>query len=239
MSSVSQNPGRSRYEALRLARPAWFTTQPGDGIELLLDDNDIAAAEQAAAQRLLQKGEPAEWATVGVVYEDSYIRVLRDAVRFPTGDLGTYLRVMHTGSKAAGVAVLPRWRGRFLLVDHFRHATRSWLLECPRGFADDLEPEEAARTELREEIEADTIRLQSLGIVYADSGMLGAPVHLFLADVDHYGEGEKKEAIRAVVPFSFRQIHDGIAQGDITDSFTIMAFTRAWFLKLIDEQEAP
>ena len=60
---------------------------------------------------------------------------MRDPVRFPSGKLGTYLRILEPSALdgAAGVVLLPVRDNVIFLREVFRHATRRWELELPRG----------------------------------------------------------------------------------------------------------
>src|SRR5437879_337758 len=146
------------------------------------------------AQRLKPKHLPTEWAQVGIAYQDQYRMILRDAVRFPNGLLGTYVRIVRDG--APGVITLPVYQGQVLLIRHFRHATRTWHLEIPRGFGTKgLTSEENAKRELEEEIGAKPSRLISLGQIYPNTGMTSECNELFFAEVESYGNVEIEEAI--------------------------------------------
>ena len=101
---------------------------------VMTDLTSIRIAEEAAAAELRAVGSPAGWATVGVMFEDRYFLLLRDAVRFPDGSLGTYIRIGSRNPDSAGVAILPLLEEKVVLVRHYRHATQSWHLEIPRGF---------------------------------------------------------------------------------------------------------
>ncbi|MGP3928192.1 hypothetical protein [Streptomyces sp. 8N616] len=68
-----------------------------------------------------------------MVYEDAYVMLLRDPVRFPDGRTGTYIRSV-SAMQEPGCVVLPLLGGEVVLLEHFRHATRSWHWEVPRGF---------------------------------------------------------------------------------------------------------
>src|SRR5260221_12364143 len=95
--------------------------------------------------------------------------ILRDAVCFPDGRLGIYSRMV--GDSTPGVIVLPIYQGPVLLIRHFRHATRTWHIEIPRGFGTkSFSSEENAFRELEEEVGATVSRLVSLGYVYSDTG---------------------------------------------------------------------
>jgi ADP-ribose pyrophosphatase len=219
---------RSRYRRLQEDLPEIFVNPPGAPITLLLAPSEVAAAEEAAAERLTRSGLPAAWSETGVVYLDPWVMVLRDAVRTPTGALGTYSRTVHTGN-TAGVVVLPLYRGEVVLLRHFRHSTRDWHLEVPRGFGTPgAAPAEDARRELQEEIGVVAATLEPLGMVHPDTGQSANSAHLFcaaIADAPRLAdENEGIDAIRVVAPAELAAL---IAAGTVTDGFTIAAFTRA------------
>lgn len=122
------------YLAFAKAHPKLFANPSEGGITILLSEEEIQEAEAQMVQWLESKGMPTEWARVGIVYRDQYALILRDAVRFPGGFLGTYIRFVGEEDDPPGVIVLPVYQGQVLLIRHFRHATRSWHTEIPRGF---------------------------------------------------------------------------------------------------------
>ena len=206
------------YEDLRRKHPEMFVNAPG-GIEILLDPIDIEAARRSTGP-----DEP-----VGVVYADRFITVVRDAVRFPDGSLGLYVRTLPAGG-APGVVVLPLigTGSDIVLVEHYRHATRAWHLEAPRGMGEAGEggPANAIR-ELEEELGVRAGELISLGTVHADSGLLGGHAELYAARIPGVGTLDRAEGIRRAVVMPFSRAEELIGQGDITDGFTIAVVTRA------------
>ncbi len=152
--------------------------------------------------------------------------ILRDAVRFPNGSLGTYIRMVSDGTP--GVIVLPVYQKQVLLIRHFRHATRSWHIEIPRGFGiKDSSSEENAQRELQEEIGAKVSRLIALGHVYPDAGAAAEYNDFFYADVESYGEFETDEAITEILPTPVSEFERMIRENEITDEFTITAYALA------------
>lgn len=219
-------PGnRDEYRALATSRPELFENPPGAGLEILLDEDDIRRVEEHVAGQLKASGAPEEWAAVGVAYKDQYGLMLRDAVRYSNGSVGTYIRLV--APPAPGVVVLPVWRGKVLLIRHFRHATRSWHLEIPRGMGSDHNVENDANRELTEEIGASAERLIGLGDVYPDTGMSNSRVALFYAEVASYGNPETDEAITDIFPTATTEFERMVADGEIVDGFTLAAYARA------------
>ncbi|WP_086830370.1 NUDIX hydrolase [Streptomyces sp. NRRL B-24572] len=203
---MSEEP-TDRYARLREERPELFRNEPG-GIEILTDP----AAVEAAG---------------GVVYEDPYVLLVRDAVRFPNGYTGAYIRAV-SATAEPGCVVLPLLGDRVVLIEHYRHATRSWQWEVPRGFGTaGLTGEANAAKELVEEIGAKVRELVPLGSVHPDSGITGDRVLLFAARIDAVGRLETGEAIRRSLTVSSAEAEAMIADGRITDGFTIAVMTRA------------
>lgn len=214
---------REEYLGFAKAHPHLFANPPGAGFRILLDEDDIREAETQMAQWLKARGLLTQWAQVGIVYQDQYRMVLRDAVRFPNGLLGTYVRIVRNG--VPGVIVFPIYQGQILLIRHFRHSTRSWHIEVPRGYGEEgSSGEENARRELKEEIGATISRLVSLGQAYPDTGALSEYNTFFYAEVETYGAIEADEAIVELLPTPISEFERMIRENEIEDGFTITAY---------------
>ncbi len=222
------------YLALIKARPDLFKNLAHGGIKILTKEADIRDVEA----RMMAKGLPYELARVGFVYEDPYTCIVRDAVEFPDGKLlpdgtkdnrGTYIRMIDPREhRVAGVATLPVYQGQVLLIRIFRHALRGENLEIPRGFGEKgFSREENAHRELQEEIRATASSMVYLGQLYTNTGMSGTYDELFFAEVDSYGEVEIKEGIIAILPTPIPEFERMIRDNEITDGYTIAAYTRA------------
>ena len=224
---------RGRYEELRKERPGLFVNPPGADIALLLEEADVARAEAAQQDRLAAQGLPRSWGWTGVVYEDPYLIVLRDAVRRPDGSLGTYVRTT-PASAADGAAVLPVLDGHIVLLRHFRHATRTWHREIPRGFGEPgVSPAGLAIAELREETGAEVRQLTGLGTFHSNTGTTADHVWLYLAEFTRNGQPQLSEGISGLERYTPGEVAEAIGSGEISDSFTIGAFTRAWLRGLL------
>lgn len=221
------------YEKLRAERPELFHDGGEGAFALLLDPASVAEAESTEVVRLRESGQPVGRAQTGVVYEDEYLILVRDAVRFPSGRLGTYVRMVPT-EVTPGVAVLPMLGEDIVLLRHFRHATRTWQLEIPRGFGSPGNDGPAnARKELAEEIGAGADELLSLGPFHPNTGVSSETVELFFARIDQIGTLEQDEGITHVRALPPAAVRDLIATGELTDSFTIAAYLRAHLRGLI------
>lgn len=216
------------YWALLEEAPHLFSEPKDAAFSVMTDLTSIRMAEEAAAAELRAVGSPAAWATVGVMFEDQYFLLLRDAVRFPDGSLGTYIRITSRNPDSAGVAILPLLEEKVVLVRHYRHATQSWHLEIPRGFPSvGMTSEEQARAEIAEEIGGEITTLRDLGIVHPDTGISSGRVHMYLAHCASIGEPEVNEGISDLVLLEVHAFEELLAAGEVSDAFTLAAFCRA------------
>jgi ADP-ribose pyrophosphatase len=218
---------RQQYLELARSRPELFYNPPGAAFHILLSESEIDQAEASMADRLRRKGVPAEWATVGVVFRDQYLFILRDAVRYSDGSLGTYIREVDLDPRYLGVVILPVWSGNVLLIRHFRHATRRWHLEIPRGFGSAEAVEESAMRELAEEIGASGVTLTALGEIYPDSGATNGRVALFYAAVTAFDKPETLEGIDEILPTPTAEFEQMISQSELDDGYLLAAYGRA------------
>jgi ADP-ribose pyrophosphatase len=200
-------------------------------IEILTDPQKMAELEKKTGRK------------VGVVVQDRYWVWINDAVRFPNGAEGVYGRIlMHPerfgAHPAAVMPILPD--GRIVLVRQYRHATRFWEYELPRGCANSGEsPEDAARREAKEETGMVVGELISLGEMAPDTGMAAIIASVYLAKVVANEEAtpEESEAIAAVEAFSLEEIKKGLRDGHLNqiplrDPFLTFALAKAAALGL-------
>ena len=219
--SADDDTRHTDYAAFAAANPQWFTNEP-DGITVVTEPAAVARIEAEMTERYRARGLPAEWAKIGVRYEDPYLVLVRDAVVFPGGSPGVHHRVLRPGFEPSGVAVVPVLDGQVVLVRHFRHATRCWHWEFPRGATDPGETvEESAIRELREEIEADVSSLRLLGRIHGSTALMGMSVALAWAELKAVGKTQAAEGIAAIRLVTPTELDAMIVNGDITDAFTL------------------
>ena len=128
-------------------------------IEVILNPEQIKKIQRQTKLRLMSNGIEEKnaqyWSQVGIIAEDNYWLWIRDAVIFPSGVFGTYDRIVvkHSLEGPPGAAILPMLSNKKIVVNvNYRHATRSWEIELPRGNRKKQESlEQAARRELKEE----------------------------------------------------------------------------------------
>jgi len=176
-------------------------------IEIILNEEKIFEIEKSTSRK------------VGIIAEDRYWIWLNDAVRFPNGTYGVYGRILGRSSLKGipGVAIMPvSYDGKIGLNLNFRHATRSWEYELPRGSLElDESMEEAALREMKEETGCIASELFFLGYMYPDTGLTNALVPVFLAKTSEQQEAnpENSEAILTTQFFSIDEIKEGFLQG--------------------------
>lgn len=210
--SATENPGLENYLKLLDTHIEQLGPKGNwkDGeIEILTASDQILEAEKKTGRK------------VGVVAQDRYWLWINDAVRFPSGSYGVYGRFMwnQTLEGPPGVAVLcilPD--GKVALNCNYRHATRAWELELPRGgaFTGELLVDTAKR-EVLEETGMVVDQLHLLGEMAADTGVTNTVVPIFLAKVVSQEEAapEDSEAIEGIVSFDLNTLLQGIKQGQL------------------------
>ena len=214
-----------RYFDLVRERPERYENPAGDIYEILFDPARIRHAQAEAVQLRQREGLPADDTRVGVLAEDPFLLVTRDAVRFADGSYGLYNRLM----VPSGAAVLPVLGDAIVLLNRFRHGTRRWHLEAPRGsFSGIGTHADEAQRELFEEIgAAPTGPLIELGALHSTTGCLDEAHDLYLARITAIGAADKHEAIKAIETLAIPRVEALIADGTITDGPTLALFLRA------------
>jgi ADP-ribose pyrophosphatase len=221
------------YAAFAADHPRWFRNEP-DGITVVTEADAMAKIESLMAARYAARGWSAGWAEVGVAYEDPYLMLVRDAIVFPDGSPGIHHRVLRPGTEPSGVAVLPYLGGRVVLVRHFRHATRSWHWEAPRGAIDPGETVvQAAIRELREEVEGEVAKLRILGRIHGSTALMGMSVALAWADLTGLGRTQVTEGITGTKQVTPSELDAMVLNGEITDAFTLGCILHARLVGLV------
>jgi ADP-ribose pyrophosphatase len=206
-------------------------------IKIINQDDEIIAWQEQRRIDLQKRGVSPAWADIGIVFDDPSIVILRDLVEFPGGYRNGYIRIYNRAfleGGAAGVVVLPEKDGNLLLIQHYRHATRMKHWEIPRGFGESgIDAETQAKVELKEEIGGEVAEIFELGVMYNNTGLEGNPINLFFARMTSVGEMEIQEGIENPIWVSVSELEKMIADGEITDGFTIAAYTKAKLKGLI------
>lgn len=156
---------------------------------------------------------------VGLISKDQYWIWINDACKFPNGNEGVYGRVLWVKALKGtpGVVVMPILPdGRIVLNCNYRHATRSWEFELPRGVINpDEDVEAAAYREVLEETGMVIKDLRQLGQMTPDTGMTTSIIPVFVAHVVGRKETqqESSEAIEEIVALTIEEIKTAFLRG--------------------------
>lgn len=203
------------YEKLMAESPDLFrNSREKEEISVITDPEKIREVEEQSGME------------TGVLFEDGYIRLLRDAVAFPDGSTGTYIRIVPRKGESAA-AVLTLVGGRILLMRHYRHSLRKAVWESPRGFGEDgLTAEENARKELQEETGICEAQMTFLGEICPDSGLTSGMVSIYLAEVRdgvRLWKNDRREAISQYRLVTAEELRELAEAGELCDGFTLSA----------------
>jgi ADP-ribose pyrophosphatase len=161
-----------------------------------------------------------------VVYQNRWMTVREDEIRRSDGSDGIYGVV----EKPDAAMVIPVEHGRVHMVQQFKYATGARFWEFPQGTweqAKDYTIEDLARGELREETGLVAAKLEFLARIYIAYGFLTQPMHVFaatgLTQLDAQPEHEEQDIVRG--SFTWREFHQMVEGGQITDAQTLAAFS--------------
>lgn len=159
------------------------------------------------------------------VYENRWMKVHEDAVRFPNGAEGIYGVV----DKEDFALIVPRHEdGRYQLVQQFRYPVGGRYWEFPQGAWETqpgTDPERVALGELEEETGFRASSLTKLGHLFEAYGFSNQGFHVFLASGLTPGRTNRslEEQDMLTASFSLNEIKELIAAGQIKDAPTVAA----------------
>ncbi len=192
-------------------------------IEIASELDEIHRIEKTMQARFIRMGyskeEAKSYSTCGIIAEDHYWIWIRDAVNFPGGIPGTYNRiVMKSGLKGSpGSVILPVLENKKVLLNiQFRHSTRSWELELPRGSREEGETaKDAAAREMKEETGSVSSDLVYLGDLAPETAILSGTIPVFFAKVKNRYERHKEEseAIAKNCEMTEKEIEEAFLKG--------------------------
>ena len=225
----------TKYQRILETNPYLFDNENAL-LSIVLDQKIINEWQAKREDELKQKNLPVEWAKIGVLVDDTYNILIRDLVKFPNGIMYGYIRSVTAASLRGGhgVVVLPEYQGKIMLLHQYRHPTRKWHYEIPRGYGEPNTPSvENAHKEVEEETGGKVEELVSLGEFHNNTGYEFASVALFYAKLASVGKPEINEGIESFVWLTVKELEEWIADETITDGFTIAAYTKAKLKGLI------
>jgi ADP-ribose pyrophosphatase len=159
------------------------------------------------------------------VYENRWMKVREDGVRFPDGSDGIYGVV----EKVDFVIIIPRHAdGRFEMVEQYRYPVGGRFWEFPQG-AWETRPDvpllDVAHGELGEETGLKAANMHKLGTLHQASGYSTQHYNAYLATGLSQGETlrDHEEQDMITSRFSRAEIKTMISSGQIMDQTTVSA----------------
>lgn len=160
-----------------------------------------------------------------VVYENRWMTVREDKVRFANGHEGIYGIV----DKPDFVLIVPiHADGRIQMVQQFRYPVGARYWELPQGSWEtdpDADPVEIARGELEEETGFRAGSLKPVGHLFEAYGFSNQGFHIYVATDLRVGEFRRdvEEQGMETAAFSLTELTDMIKRGAMKDAPTIAA----------------
>ena len=168
------------------------------------------------------------------VYRNPWLRVREDRILRSNGNEGLYGVV----DKDDCAIILPideaqgddaeNGEARIWLVEQFRYPVQQRYLELPQGGweIDDVDPEELARGELKEEIGLDAANMVYLGWVWIAYGFARQKQHVFLATglTATQKDPDPEEHDLVVHSVTVREFESMMLDGMIRDNCTLAAW---------------
>jgi 8-oxo-dGTP pyrophosphatase MutT (NUDIX family) len=158
------------------------------------------------------------------VYRNRWLRVREDDIERSNGTKGIYGVV----EKDDCAVILPVDGNFIYLVEQFRYTVQARCLELPQGGWEraDVDPEELARGELREETGLRAEKMTYLGWVWIAYGFARQKQHVFLATGLTQGESDPEPEehdlqLRRVGLIEFEEM---LRDGRIVDGCTLAAW---------------
>lgn len=162
-----------------------------------------------------------------IVYEwqgPPHLKLSRRIMQLPSGF--EYLgHELQANPGRDGAVVVGERRNALLFVEHYRPLVDATLLELPRGFGDEADPDIAytAAREFREETGLILLQPQTLGRYFTDTGIYPAPVTVVYGQVPSDAAPAPGEEVTGVCWVARASIPEMIAAGEFQDGHTLSA----------------
>ena len=168
------------------------------------------------------------------VYRNPWTSVREDVIERSNGVRGIY-GVMDKDPACIVIPLEVTQEGEFLyLIEQFRYTVQGAYKELPQGGWEqaEVDPEELARGELREETGLSTTKLTKLGMLWIAYGAMRQEHHVFLAEGLTAGETDPdpEEHDLTLHRVTVREFEDMLLDGRIKDNCTAAAWGlyRVW-----------
>lgn len=163
------------------------------------------------------------------IYDGKVFEILRDEVELSNGHKSIREVARHPGGV---VIVAQKDENTILMVKQFRYPLKAVSLELPAGKLEYGEnPDIAAKRELEEETGYVAKNWKSLGFIYTTPGFCDEKLYLYFAtDLKFIKQNPDEGEIIEYFEYNLDEVFDMIKNGEINDSKTICALTRAFKL---------
>jgi len=153
-------------------------------------------------------------------YEGRIVDVYLDEIELPDGNHSKREVVTHPGGVC--IAALNE-KGEFLLVEQFRYAFKTEIIEFPAGKLEPHEdPLEAALRELKEETGYEALKIHPLGKLYPSVGYLTEIIYLYYAPQTRFtGQALDPQEFLNVKTYSYEELESLVMQDELSDAKTI------------------
>ena len=162
-----------------------------------------------------------------VKFEGKVIKVIKDDIETSDGLKSFREVVVHNG----GVVIVALTEdGKVILTKQYRYPLKCSNVELPAGKLEPGEnPDDAAIRELEEETGYIAKKWKSLGYINTTPGICTEKLYLYLAsNLEFVGEHPDEGEIIKSKKFALKEVFNMIKSGEINDSKTICALTRAF-----------
>ena len=158
------------------------------------------------------------------VYRNQWLRLREDRILRSNGKEGIYSVV----EKDDCAIILPIENGRVWLVEQYRYTIQERALELPQGGweMENVDPEELARGELKEETGLHAAEMTCLGSMWIAYGFCRQKQHVFLATGLTLKERDPDDEEHDLVIHtrSLEEFEQMILEGTIRDASTLAAW---------------
>lgn len=166
------------------------------------------------------------------IFEGRKISLEIITIELPSGKTTTREVVRHPGA----VVIIPRTSaGNYILLEQFRYALNTTILEFPAGTLEIGEaPSACAAREIQEETGFAAAKWTELGELYPAPGICDERQFVFLAEELSPGTGiADEDEVLKPVELSLEEINAAITSGRLRDSKSIAALYKAMLKEVI------
>lgn len=162
-----------------------------------------------------------------LIYDGKVMKIIRYEIVTANSYKSFREVVVHNG----GVVIVALTNdNKIILVKQFRYPLKRTILEVPAGKLEkDENPDDAAKRELEEETGYRAKNWKSLGYINTTPGICTEKLYLYFAsDLEYVGDHPDKGEVLQCFEYGLDEIYKMIQDGEINDSKTICAVTRAF-----------